>query len=58
MSNYEKLLRVYACSSVDDAEDELELLKVVLQSCGAVVAAAPSVAEAKEAFARPSRMSS
>jgi CheY-like chemotaxis protein len=50
MLDYQTLLRDVRVLVVDDAEDELELLKVALQSCGAVVSAAQSVEEAKQAF--------
>lgn len=50
--SYEELLRDVRVLVVDDAQDELELLKVVLESCGAVVAAARSVEEAKQVYLR------
>jgi CheY-like chemotaxis protein len=52
MLDYQTVLRDVHVLVVDDAEDELELLKVALQSCGAVVSAAQSVEQAKQIFMR------
>jgi CheY-like chemotaxis protein len=58
MVDYRTLLRNVRVLVVDDAEDELELLRVALESCGAVVSAAQSVDEAKRVSCGNSHRSS